>query len=115
MSTEPVLILKGVKVICFHTLLQVLILKVVVAVFCDLRKMRSLRGSGQAGQAPRGSGNQTRVPRSRRVNWICLILKDLTFLVATKSPQENEGKGDSWWREVGIASTFARSALDKTS
>ncbi len=24
MSTEPVLILKGVKVICFHTLLQVL-------------------------------------------------------------------------------------------
>jgi hypothetical protein len=30
-----VFILKEVKVICFHTLLQVLILKVVVAAFCD--------------------------------------------------------------------------------
>jgi hypothetical protein len=41
MSTEPVLILKRVKVLCFDTLLQVLILKIVkVAVSVELGRER---------------------------------------------------------------------------
>ena len=89
-------ILKEVKVICFHTLLQVLILKVVAAVLCD-------PSQDAFGTSPSMLG-VNKSPSSRRVDWICLILKDLIFLVATKNPQENEGKGDSWWREMGIAS-----------
>jgi hypothetical protein len=63
-----VLILEEVKVICFHTLLQVLILKVVVAVFCDLRKMRSgqaPRGSGQAGKPLDARGKQESLAASK--------------------------------------------------
>ena len=85
MSTEPVLILKGVKVICFHTLLQVLILRVVVAVFCDLRKMRSLRGSGQAGQAPRGLG----VNKSPSIAASKLDLLDFKGLDFSRGHQES--------------------------
>jgi hypothetical protein len=95
-----VLILNGVKVICFHTLLQVLILKVVkVAVSVFLQPFAKCAPFEALGKPLEARGKQESLAASK------LDLPDfkgLDFsrgepsqLWVNKRPQENEGKGDS--------------------
>src|SRR5258705_9861697 len=101
---SQVFILKGVKVLCFDTLLQVFILKVLAdARFASwaARRWAFLR---RIRDTPTPGGFAERV-------WIYLIAKELSFLGATKSPERCVGKGvSSAGRMLGKVIRFANIA-----